>query len=115
MPANLKNRPSFRPQALPKICDCWTPHQPVSIYKPTMIPTSKEPDEAEILLNRVNVALARSQRLIASWLPQSAADEDSPPNTQERLVEADDELFQPDSELQGPPNHEHLQLKLTPG
>jgi hypothetical protein len=64
-----------------------------------MAPTSKEPNEAEILLNRVNVALARSQRLIASWLPQTVVDEDSPPNTHEKLAEADDELFQPDSEL----------------
>lgn len=67
--------------------------------QPTMAPLSKEPNEAEIVLNRVNVALARSQRLIASWLPQNVADEDGPPNTQEKLLEADNELFQPDSEL----------------
>ncbi len=64
-----------------------------------MAPVSKEPDEAEILLNRVNLALARSQRLIASWLPPNDADGDGSPNTQERLAEADDEPFQPDSEL----------------
>jgi hypothetical protein len=64
-----------------------------------MAPVSKEPNEAEILLNRVNVALARSQRLIASWLPQNAADDENSPYTPERLVEADDELFQPDTEL----------------
>lgn len=27
------------------------------------------PSEAEIIFNRANIALARSQRLVASWLP----------------------------------------------
>lgn len=33
-----------------------------------------EPSEAEIILNRTNVALARSQRLIQSWLPPKPDD-----------------------------------------
>jgi hypothetical protein len=31
--------------------------------------TTKPPNEADIIFNRANIALARSQRLVASWLP----------------------------------------------
>jgi hypothetical protein len=36
---------------------------------------STEPSEAEIVFARASVALAKTQRLVASWLPQKSEDE----------------------------------------
>ncbi|GES60511.1 hypothetical protein ATEIFO6365_0002102200 [Aspergillus terreus] len=49
--------------------------------------------ETDIILNKANVALARSQRLVASWLPPQTADELSHPKTEEELQREEDEIF----------------------
>lgn len=54
-------------------------------------------NEAEIIFNRANVALARSQRLVASWLPLGA-DEKQKGETeadQAELQRLEDEMFTP--------------------
>ncbi|CAG8109270.1 unnamed protein product [Penicillium salamii] len=48
-----------------------------------------KPSESDVILNRANVALSRSQRLVASWLPQT----DSPTKTDEELQKEEDEIF----------------------
>ncbi|CAG8386622.1 unnamed protein product [Penicillium salamii] len=45
--------------------------------------------ESDVILNRANVALSRSQRLVASWLPQT----DEPTKTDEELQKEEDEIF----------------------
>jgi hypothetical protein len=54
--------------------------------------------QADIIFNRTNVALARSQRLIASWLPPKAQAEDQ--DTTKSLADEDDD-FRGDSEIGG--------------
>lgn len=50
--------------------------------------------DADVIFNRANVALARSQALIQSWLgPQDASD--LPTKSEEALQKEDDELFKP--------------------
>ncbi|KAL3487757.1 hypothetical protein BJX62DRAFT_187560 [Aspergillus germanicus] len=52
--------------------------------------------ETDIILNKANIALARSQRLVASWLPvqQTSAEQDlSNAKTDEDLQRAEDEVF----------------------
>ncbi|KAF2431237.1 hypothetical protein EJ08DRAFT_696624 [Tothia fuscella] len=66
-----------------------------------MPPKSKEPSEAEIVFNRANVALAKSQRLIASWLPPKTPEELANAKTQEELEKEDADLFTPVPELLG--------------
>jgi hypothetical protein len=57
-------------------------------------PTS---NEADIIFNRANVALARSQRLVASWLPAKSADElaQDSSRSEEDLQKLEDEIFTP--------------------
>ncbi|CAG8140167.1 unnamed protein product [Penicillium salamii] len=50
---------------------------------------SKTKSESDVILNRANVALSRSQRLVASWLPQT----DEPTKTDEELQKEEDEIF----------------------
>jgi hypothetical protein len=40
-----------------------------------MPPKSSEPSEADVIFTRASVALAKSQRLIASWLPAKTEEE----------------------------------------
>ncbi|KAJ5329134.1 Protein of unknown function DUF3245 [Penicillium brevicompactum] len=47
--------------------------------------------ESDVILNRANVALSRSQRLVASWLPEKPSDE--PTKTDEELQKEEDEIF----------------------
>ena len=47
--------------------------------------------ESDVILNRANVALSRSQRLVASWLPK--ADDEAPTKTDEELQREEDEIF----------------------
>jgi hypothetical protein len=54
--------------------------------------------QADIIFNRTNVALARSQRLIASWLPPKPQTEDQ--DTTKSLADEDDD-FRGDSEIGG--------------
>lgn len=49
--------------------------------------------ESDVILNRANVALSRSQRLVASWLPQQATEELANPKTDEELQREEDEIF----------------------
>jgi hypothetical protein len=52
--------------------------------------------ETDIILNKANIALARSQRLVASWLPvqQTSAEQDlSNAKTDEELQREEDEVF----------------------
>ncbi|PGG95768.1 hypothetical protein GX51_08121 [Blastomyces parvus] len=57
--------------------------------------------EADIVFNRANVALARSQRLIASWLPPPTAEELAHAKTEEELQREEDEIFTPVPEKLG--------------
>lgn len=52
--------------------------------------------QADIILNRTNVALARSQRLIASWLPPKDSQ-----SSHEQQNDNEDEDFRGDSEIGG--------------
>jgi hypothetical protein len=47
----------------------------------------KEPSEAEIIFNRASVALAKSQKLVASWLPPRDEAEETPAKEAEELTE----------------------------
>lgn len=49
--------------------------------------------ESDIILNRANVALSRSQRLVSSWLPQQTSDELAHVKTDEELQKEEDEIF----------------------
>ncbi|KAF7718594.1 Uncharacterized protein PECH_006323 [Penicillium ucsense] len=49
--------------------------------------------ESDIILNRANVALARSQRLVASWLPASTTDDSANGKSEEELQREEDEIF----------------------
>ncbi|KAJ5486235.1 Protein of unknown function DUF3245 [Penicillium desertorum] len=49
--------------------------------------------ESDVILNRANVALSRSQRLVASWLPQQTTEELAGPKTDEELQREEDEIF----------------------
>lgn len=62
--------------------------------------TKESLSQADIILNRTNVALARSQRLIQSWLPPKpqAEHQDSP---HQPAADEDDDDFRGDSEIGG--------------
>lgn len=62
-----------------------------SEYKETNMSLSKS--ESDVILNRANVALSRSQRLVASWLPQQTTEELANPKTDEELQREEDEIF----------------------
>lgn len=47
--------------------------------------------ESDIILNRANVALSRSQRLVSSWLPTEP--ETTSNKTEEELRREEDEIF----------------------
>lgn len=51
--------------------------------------------EADVIFNRANVALARSQRLVASWLPPKTAEELANAKSEEELLREEDEIFTP--------------------
>ncbi|KAF2396262.1 hypothetical protein EJ06DRAFT_250665 [Trichodelitschia bisporula] len=63
------------------------------------MPPAKGPSEADIVFNRASVALASSQRLIASWLPP--ATDTGPTKTEEELAKEEEEMFKPVPELLG--------------
>ncbi|KAI4196910.1 MAG: hypothetical protein LQ350_006223 [Teloschistes chrysophthalmus] len=52
-----------------------------------------QPSEADIILNRANVALAKSQRLLASWLPPRPEEEFESAKTAEEIEKEDREIF----------------------
>ncbi|PWY69832.1 hypothetical protein BO94DRAFT_579071 [Aspergillus sclerotioniger CBS 115572] len=49
--------------------------------------------ETDMILNKANVALARSQRLVASWLPAPVADDRTHVKSEEELQREEDEIF----------------------
>lgn len=62
---------------------------------------SKESSEAAVIFNRASLALAKSQRLIASWLPPKTLDEALDAKTEEELDREESEVFSPVPELYG--------------
>ncbi|MCJ1243302.1 hypothetical protein MMC30_000499 [Trapelia coarctata] len=63
------------------------------------MPVSTSTSEADIIFNRANVALAKSQRLIASWLPPRTEEELRNAKTEEEIEREEAELFAPVPEL----------------
>lgn len=63
------------------------------------MPKDDTPTEADVIFNRANVALARSQRLVQSWLPTNTSQETLPQKTEQELLKEDEELFKPTPEL----------------
>lgn len=55
--------------------------------------------EADVVCNRASVALAKSQRLIASWLPPPTASELASAKFQAEIEKEEQELFTPAPEL----------------
>ncbi|KAJ5565209.1 hypothetical protein N7513_001451 [Penicillium frequentans] len=49
--------------------------------------------ESDVILNRANVALARSQRLVASWLPAQTEEDLANVKSEEELQREEDEIF----------------------
>jgi Protein of unknown function (DUF3245) len=62
------------------------------------MPRSKEPSEAEVVFNRANVALAKHQRLVESWLPPRASEPAVNPASTSKVVD-EEEMFTPVPEL----------------
>ncbi|KAF2843709.1 hypothetical protein M501DRAFT_1013047 [Patellaria atrata CBS 101060] len=63
-----------------------------------MAPT---PSEADIVFNRANIVLARSQKIITSWLPPPTEEELANAKSQEELDREDKEMFAAVPELLG--------------
>jgi hypothetical protein len=59
----------------------------------------KKGSEADVIFNRASVALAKSQRLIASWLPPKSAEERAKEKSEEELDREEKEIFTPVPEL----------------
>ncbi|KAI5239844.1 hypothetical protein E4T43_06475 [Aureobasidium subglaciale] len=59
------------------------------------------PSDADVIFNRANVALARSQRLVQSWLPTKSAEDAAHHKTHQELLNEDEELFKSTPELLG--------------
>lgn len=55
--------------------------------------------EADIIFNKANLALAKSQRLIASWLPPRTAEELANTKTEEEIEKEEQKIFAPIPEL----------------
>ncbi|KAL8715073.1 MAG: hypothetical protein Q9220_001030 [cf. Caloplaca sp. 1 TL-2023] len=60
-----------------------------------------QPSEADIIFNRANVALAKSQRLVASWLPPRTDEEARKTKTEEEIEREEKEMFVPVPEVLG--------------
>ena len=56
---------------------------------------STTPSENDVILNRVNLALAKSRRLIASWVPPKTAEELANAKTDEELEKEEQAIFTP--------------------
>ena len=57
--------------------------------------------EADVIFNRTNVALAKSQRLIASWLPPRTEEELRNAKSAEEIEKEEAEIFVPMPDLYG--------------
>lgn len=62
---------------------------------------SKDLSDADIIFNRASLALAKSQRLIASWLPPKTPHDAFNANSEEDLDKEESEVFKPLPELCG--------------
>jgi Protein of unknown function (DUF3245) len=60
---------------------------------------SRHLSESDIVFNRASLALAKSERLIASWLPPKAPQEATGAKTEEELENEESEAFLPMPEL----------------
>ncbi|KAL9597332.1 MAG: hypothetical protein Q9219_005198 [cf. Caloplaca sp. 3 TL-2023] len=60
-----------------------------------------QPSQADIIFNRANVALAKTQRLVASWLPPPTEDEVKNAKTEAEIEREEQEIFTPVPELLG--------------
>jgi len=67
----------------------------------------KKGSEADVIFNRASVALAKSQRLIASWLPPKSEEERRNEKTEEEKEREEQEIFTPVPEL-------YVSLSLSP-
>ena len=63
------------------------------------MPKDAAPTDADVIFNRANVALARSQGLIQSWLPPKTSQEVAHQKSEQELLKEDEELFKPVPEL----------------
>ena len=72
-----------------------------------------QPSEADIIFNRANVALAKSQRLIASWLPPRSDDEIKTAKTEEEIEREEQEMFTPVPELYVCRLHQSLEAQSS--
>lgn len=57
------------------------------------------PSDADIIFNRASVALAKSQRLIASWLPPPTPSELANAKSEEEIEREEQDIFTPIPEL----------------
>ncbi|KAL4869344.1 hypothetical protein BDV12DRAFT_185234 [Aspergillus spectabilis] len=53
----------------------------------------KDGSDTDMILNKANIALARSQRLVASWLPAQPSTDESHAKTEEELQREEHEIF----------------------
>ncbi|OBW63810.1 MAG: Proline iminopeptidase [Aureobasidium pullulans] len=65
------------------------------------MPKDNPPSDSDVIFNRANVALARSQRLVQSWLPTKSAQETVQSKSEQELLKEDEELFKSTPELLG--------------
>ncbi|KKY21249.1 putative a1 cistron-splicing factor aar2 [Diplodia seriata] len=63
--------------------------------------TSTAARPEDVAFNRVSVALARSQNLVASWLPPRPAEDEAAQKTPEQLHKEESALFTPGSDILG--------------
>ncbi|KAL1631226.1 hypothetical protein SLS56_004473 [Neofusicoccum ribis] len=63
------------------------------------MPAAVRPED--VAFNRVSVALARSQSLVASWLPPRPAEDPAAQKTPEQLQQEESALFTPGSDILG--------------
>lgn len=64
------------------------------------MPSAVRPED--VAFNRVSVALARSQSLVASWLPPRSTEDEAAQKTPEQLQKEESALFTPGSDMYGP-------------
>lgn len=63
------------------------------------MPAPTTPSDGDVIFNRASVALARSQRLVASWLSPPTAEESAQSKSEEQLEKEDQDTFTPVPEL----------------
>lgn len=63
------------------------------------MPAASTPSDGDVIFNRASVALARSQRLVASWLSPRTAEESAQAKSEQELEKEDQETFKPVPEL----------------